>query len=137
MKELAADGKVFDLVFVDANKSEYSTYVDILLDSGLVAQGSLIVVDNVHFKGTAWCNNGISDHMKTSRFVRSFNDKIAQDSRLNQVMLPIRDGVTLIEVTGLDTLSNLQQRLCSLEFVERSRHARYGQCEHQSSYSIQ
>jgi len=120
MKELSADGKVFDLVFVDANKSEYSTYVDILLDSGLVAQGSLIVVDNVHFKGTAWCNNGISDHMKTSRFVRSFNDKIAQDNRLNQVMLPIRDGVTLIEVTGLDTLSKVQRLVGQLKNVDVS-----------------
>merc|ERR1719195_1884035 len=120
MKELSADGKVFDLVFVDANKSEYSTYVDILLDSGLVAQGSLIVVDNVHFKGTAWCNNGISTHMKTSRFVRSFNDKIAQDSRLNQVMLPIRDGVTLIEVTGLDTLSKVQRQVSQLKNVDVS-----------------
>eukprot|EP00493_Phyllostaurus_siculus_P001203 UN01211 len=57
MKDLAKTGETFDLVFVDANKSEYATYVDILLDNGLVQNGSLIVVDNVHFKGTAWTND--------------------------------------------------------------------------------
>merc|ERR1719420_890934 len=51
----------------------------------------------------------ISDHMKTSRFVRAFNEKIAQDARLSPVMLPIRDGVTLIEVSGLDEKTNLQK----------------------------
>jgi len=111
MKDLAKTDKKFDLVFVDANKSEYATYIDILLDNGLVENGSLIVVDNVHFKGTAWCNNGVKDHMKTSRFVRSFNDKVAKDSRLNQVMLPIRDGVTLIEVTGQKTNLDIVQEL--------------------------
>jgi len=105
MKKLTG---TFDLVFVDANKSEYATYVDLLLENGLVENGSLIVVDNVHFKGTAWCNNGINDHMKTARFVRNFNDKIANDERLNQVMLPVRDGVSLIEVTGLETKTTLQ-----------------------------
>jgi len=109
MKDLAKSERKFDLIFVDANKSEYATYVDILLEYGLVENGSLIVVDNVHFKGTAWCNNGISDHMKTSRFVRAFNEKIAQDARLSPVMLPIRDGVTLIEVSGLDEKTNLQK----------------------------
>jgi len=101
MEELGDCGRTYDLVFVDANKSEYATYIDILLERRLVKNGSLIVVDNVHFKGTAWTNNGIEDHMKTSKFVRSFNDKVLKDKRLNQVMLPIRDGVTLIEVSGL------------------------------------
>merc|ERR1719419_1606358 len=105
MKKLTG---TFDLVFVDANKSEYATYVDLLLENGLVENGSLIVVDNVHFKGTAWCNNGINDHMKTARFVRNFNEKIANDQRLNQVMLPVRDGVSLIEVTGLETKTTLR-----------------------------
>merc|ERR1712117_891115 len=109
MKELAKTGETFDLVFVDANKSEYATYVDILLDNGLVQNGSLIVVDNVHFKGTAWTNNGISDHMKTSPYVRSFNEKVTNDPRLNPVMLPIRDGVTLIEVTGLKEETTLDK----------------------------
>merc|ERR550519_198138 len=109
MKELAVCAQTFDLVFVDANKSEYAAYIDILLDTGLVHNGSLIVVDNVLFKGSAWCNNGISDHMKTSSFVRSFNDKVAKDSRLSQVMLPIRDGVTLIEVQGLEVKTKLQR----------------------------
>lgn len=109
MKELASHGRTYDLVFVDANKSEYGTYVDILMNHNLVKNGSLIVVDNVHFKGTAWTHNGIADHMKTSKFVRSFNQKISQDSRLNQVMLPIRDGVTLIEVTGMQPKTNLQR----------------------------
>jgi len=119
MKELAKTGETFDLVFVDANKSEYATYVDILLDNGLVQNGSLIVVDNVHFKGTAWTNNGISDHMKTSPYVRSFNEKVTNDPRLNPVMLPIRDGVTLIEVTGLNnTLDKVEELVKDLAKVD-------------------
>ena len=93
---------IFDLIFVDANKSEYGTYVELLLDSGLVKINSMIVVDNVSFKGTAWCNNGIKERMRTAKYVRAFNEKVSQDSRLNQVMLPTRDGVTMIEVQGLD-----------------------------------
>lgn len=121
MKDLAKTGETFDLVFVDANKSEYATYVDILLDNGLVQNGSLIVVDNVHFKGTAWTNNGISDHMKTSPYVRSFNEKVTNDPRLNPVMLPIRDGVTLIEVTGLKeetTLDKVEELVKELAKVD-------------------
>jgi len=101
MKDLADDGQTFDLVFVDANKSEYATYIDILLDRNLVHNGSLIVVDNVSFKGTAWCNNGIATHMKTAKYIRAFNEKVVKDERLQQVILPIRDGVSLIEVQGL------------------------------------
>jgi len=124
MEELARANECFDLVFVDANKSEYATYIDLLLNRGLVHNGSLIVVDNVHFKGTAWCNNGISDHMKTSKFIRSFNKKVLDDSRLNQVMLPIRDGVTLIEVCGLKettTLDKVQQLVSKLDQVDVSK----------------
>jgi len=120
MKELAKTGETFDLVFVDANKSEYATYIDLLLDNGLVSNGALIVVDNVHFKGTAWTNNGISDHMKTSPYVRSFNEKVTNDPRLNPVMLPIRDGVTLIEVSGLKeetTLSKVEDLVKQLAKV--------------------
>merc|ERR1719210_1181702 len=115
MKELAKTGETFDLVFVDANKSEYATYVDILLENGLVQNGSLIVVDNVHFKGTAWTNNGISDHMKTSPYVRSFNEKVTNDPRLNPVMLPIRDVGTLIEETTLDKVEELVKELAKVD----------------------
>jgi len=132
MKELAKTGETFDLVFVDANKSEYATYVDILLDNGLVQNGSLIVVDNVHFKGTAWTNNGISDHMKTSPYVRSFNEKVSNDPRLNPVMLPIRDGVTLIEVCGLKeetTLDKVEDLVKQLAKVDVKRCLKSGAAE--------
>lgn len=83
---------LFDLVFIDADKREYCDYIDLVYP--LVPVGGFILADN-----TLWDGHIIDpayDKDKQTIGLRAFNDKIAKDSRFEQVILPIRDGLTII-----------------------------------------
>ena len=87
----AADG-LFDLVFIDADKREYCAYLDLALP--LVPVGGFILADN-----TLWDGHVVDaayDRDRQTLGLRAFNDKVADDDRLEQVILPLRDGLTLI-----------------------------------------
>ena len=96
---LAVDGlqlkdNGFDLVFIDADKKEYCDYLDLVLP--LMRQGGWILADN-----TLWDGHIIDpayDKDKQTLALRAFNDKVAQDERLDKVILPLRDGLTIIKV---------------------------------------
>ena len=82
----------FDLVFIDADKREYCKYLELVYP--LVKQGGWIIADN-----TLWDGHIIDsayDKEKQTLGLRAFNDQVAADSRLEQVILPIRDGLTII-----------------------------------------
>lgn len=82
----------FDLVFIDADKREYSAYIDLVLP--LVRQGGWILADN-----TLWDGHIIDpayDKDPQTRGLRDFNDKIRDDNRLEKVILPLRDGLTIM-----------------------------------------
>lgn len=82
----------FDLIFIDADKREYSAYLDLVLP--LVADGGFILADN-----TLWDGHIVDpdyDKDKQTLGLRAFNRKVAEDERLEQVILPLRDGLTLI-----------------------------------------
>ena len=82
----------YDLVFIDADKREYVTYLDLIYP--LVAPGGWILADN-----TLWDGHIIDpayDKDKQTLGLREFNDKIANDDRFEQVILPLRDGLTII-----------------------------------------
>ena len=82
----------YDLVFIDADKREYSAYLDLVLP--LVRPGGWILADN-----TLWDGHIIEpeyDKDKQTIALRAFNDKVAQDERLDKVILPLRDGLTII-----------------------------------------
>lgn len=82
----------FDLVFIDADKKEYCDYLDLVLP--LVREGGWILADN-----TLWDGHIIDpayDKDKQTLSLRAFNDKVAQDERLEKVILPLRDGLTII-----------------------------------------
>ena len=84
--------QVFDLVFIDADKREYCAYLDLVYP--LVPVGGFILADN-----TLWDGHVIDpayDKDKQTLGLRAFNDKLAQDERFEQVILPLRDGLTLI-----------------------------------------
>ncbi|MEG1587073.1 MAG: O-methyltransferase [Bacteroidales bacterium] len=84
--------RVFDVVFIDANKRVYSEYYDLVFDK--VRKGGLIIADN-----TLWDGKVVQDPLPKdaqSVGILNFNDKIASDSRVEKVILPIRDGMTLI-----------------------------------------
>ena len=83
---------VFDLVFIDADKREYCAYLDLVYP--LVPVGGFILADN-----TLWDGHIIDpayDKDKQTLGLRSFNDKLKEDDRFEQVILPLRDGLTLI-----------------------------------------
>ena len=82
----------YDLVFIDADKREYCEYLDLVYP--LVRPGGFILADN-----TLWDGHIIDpayDKEKQTLGLRAFNEKVAQDERLEQVILPLRDGLTLI-----------------------------------------
>lgn len=86
-----ADGPSFDLAFIDADKTAYSAYFAALLP--LMRAGGVILVDNVLWKGAVI--DPEADDANT-RAIRRFNDSVAADARVDCVMLPVADGLTLL-----------------------------------------
>ena len=82
----------FDLVFIDANKREYCQYYEMVFPR--VASGGFIIADNTRGDGKVvdW---GKKLDAQTEGILR-FNDMIAADDRVEKVILPIRDGLTII-----------------------------------------
>ena len=84
----------FDLVFIDADKKEYCDYLDLVLP--LMRKGGWILADN-----TLWDGHIVDpayDKDRQTVALRAFNDRVAQDERLEKVILPLRDGLTIIRV---------------------------------------
>lgn len=82
----------YNLVFIDADKREYCTYIDLVYP--LVPVGGFILADN-----TLWDGHIIDpayDKDKQTLGLRAFNDQIKEDDRFEQVILPLRDGLTII-----------------------------------------
>jgi predicted O-methyltransferase YrrM len=80
----------FDLVFIDAGKKDYEAHFELVINK--VRQGGFILVDNV-----LWSQKVIADKLdQGTRIVDLFNKKIQNDPRVENVILPIRDGITLI-----------------------------------------
>jgi len=82
----------FDLVFIDADKQNYLTYYDLVIDK--VKSGGLILIDNVLWSGKVLDQDEFND--KTTLGLADFNQKIQEDSRVENILLPIRDGLMLI-----------------------------------------
>ncbi|MDT0575904.1 class I SAM-dependent methyltransferase [Croceicoccus sp. F390] len=89
-----ADKTPFDLIFIDADKSGYIGYLDIILKLDLLSPGGLICVDNTLMQGQAYLPHTASDN---GRAIAAFNRRVADDPSLRQVLVPMRDGVTLIQ----------------------------------------
>lgn len=79
----------FDMVFLDADKENYPNYFEACLP--LLRPGGLIVADNV-----LWSGRVLQPRVASDKAIVAFNDIVAGDSRVECVMLPIRDGVSLI-----------------------------------------
>jgi caffeoyl-CoA O-methyltransferase len=82
-----------DLAFVDADKPNYGKYYDALLPR--MRPGGLILIDNVLWGGSVI---DASRDDESTVAIRAFNDRIAADDRVEAVMLPVSDGLTLIRV---------------------------------------
>lgn len=83
----------FDLVFIDADKENYSNYFDLVIDR--MRPGSYIIADNVLWSGKVLDEKEIEQDMET-RALHEFNQKVQKDSRVENILLPVRDGLMVI-----------------------------------------
>jgi len=79
--------EIFDLVFIDADKPNYSNYYDLVIDK--VRQGGFIIADNVLWSGRVLD----TEKDENTQALHNFNQKILSDPRVENILLPIRDGL--------------------------------------------
>ena len=79
----------FDIVFIDAGKVDYSYYYDLVFDK--INQGGLIIADNVLWSGKVMEKK----QKKDASLLDAFNKKIHTDDRVENILLPIRDGLII------------------------------------------
>jgi caffeoyl-CoA O-methyltransferase len=84
--------EIFDLVFIDADKEEYMAYYEAILPK--VRPGGYLLVDNTLWDGKVL--KAVDPKDKETIAIMKFNEFIAQDKRIEKVLLPVRDGLTLI-----------------------------------------
>eukprot|EP00308_Calcidiscus_leptoporus_P024765 CAMPEP_0119374414 /NCGR_PEP_ID=MMETSP1334-20130426/30585_1 /TAXON_ID=127549 /ORGANISM="Calcidiscus leptoporus, Strain RCC1130" /LENGTH=597 /DNA_ID=CAMNT_0007392481 /DNA_START=28 /DNA_END=1821 /DNA_ORIENTATION=+ len=102
--DVATEGG-FDMIFIDADKGGYKSYYEAALDvPGLLNEGGVIIVDNTLFKGQAYRprQQEAKDYASWNpggTAIKDFNAFVAADPRVEQVMLPIRDGITIVRRT--------------------------------------
>jgi caffeoyl-CoA O-methyltransferase len=89
----AQPAQQFDFVFIDADKPGYLDYVEYLLNSTLLAPRAVIAVDNTLLQGQPYADVGISVN---GAAIAGFNAALTYDQRVEQVLIPLRDGLTLI-----------------------------------------
>ena len=89
-------GEVYDLVFLDGDKREYTAYYNMLFDNHLVRSGSWIMADNILWYGKVV--EPVAKGDKQTQGIIDFNAAVAADPRVENVILPIRDGINLIRV---------------------------------------
>ena len=87
-------GIQFDLIFIDADKVNYPKYYDLCLDK--LKTGGFMVADNVLWSGKVIAEN-IKPSDKDTIAVTTFNEIVQNDSRVENVIVPLRDGMMLIQ----------------------------------------
>merc|ERR1712050_493616 len=93
LESLSAESSAFDLVFLHVDEPGYLRLYELLMETGLLRVGGLLVVDNTMYKGEELLGQPLSANGKG---VHDLNKALLEDKRVNQVMLPLRDGVTLV-----------------------------------------
>ncbi len=81
--------ETFDLVFIDADKENYSAYFDLVIDK--VSKGGFILADNVLWSGKVLQEKKDKDTLAIHRF----NEMVKADIRVEQILLPVRDGILI------------------------------------------
>ena len=84
----------FDLVFIDADKQNYAHYFDLVIEK--MNRGGIILSDNVLWSGKVV--EEVKHNDKHTQALMAYNQKIKDDPRVETVLLPIRDGITLSRV---------------------------------------
>ncbi len=86
--------ETFDLVFIDADKPNYSNYYDLVFDK--VRPGGFIIADNVLWSGKVLKDEKDED----TQALHDFNEMVLADDRVSNVLLPIRDGLMVVRKSG-------------------------------------
>jgi caffeoyl-CoA O-methyltransferase len=86
----------FDLAFIDADKTGYLDYYEAIVPK--LAPGGVIAVDNVLWSGRVLDGAPADEVDESTLALREFNDHVLADERVDCVMLPLRDGVTLVRL---------------------------------------
>lgn len=86
--------ETFDLVFIDADKPNYSNYYDLVFDK--VLTGGFIIADNVLWSGRVLKDEKDED----TQALHDFNEMVLADERVSNVLLPIRDGLMVVRKSG-------------------------------------
>ena len=81
----------FDMIFLDADKENYSNYLDIVRTK--LNKGGLLLTDNVLWHGKVLKSSETND--ETTKLIDKFNKKLALDSSFKTAMLPLRDGISV------------------------------------------
>lgn len=87
--------KKWDMVFIDADKKNYSLYYDLVIDS--VKNGGLIIADNVLWSGKVLDKHMGKDCDRETELIHAFNQKTASDKRVKSLLLPLRDGLMILQ----------------------------------------
>jgi caffeoyl-CoA O-methyltransferase len=86
--------ETWDLVFIDADKINNARYYELVLPQ--VRSGGFILIDNVLWSGKALPSYPLKPADKDAHAVRAFNDFVQQDARVENVFLPLRDGLLMV-----------------------------------------
>ena len=90
MNELIKQKKIFDLIFIDADKENYKNYFNLSLE--LLNENGLMIIDNVLWKGAV---SNSDNNEKFTKVIREFNLYVRKDDRVEKTILPLGDGVTV------------------------------------------
>ena len=90
LKKFSQEGKKFDLIFIDADKDNYKNYYELCLN--LINEKALIVFDNVLWHGDVFKKNATDEQ---TNIMREFNKYIKDDNRVEKIILPLGDGLTI------------------------------------------
>ena len=94
LEKLAADNNRFDFFFIDADKENYENYLEACLQ--LAEPGALIISDNVLAGGTVV--DYTAEPRRNTEIMKKYNETVARDPRLESLLLPVGDGLTLSKV---------------------------------------
>ena len=92
MKIIPTLNETFDLVFIDADKENYSAYFDLVFPK--VRSGGYIFADNILWSGKVL--EAIDPNDKETKGIVEFSKKVQSDDKVENVLLPVRDGVMII-----------------------------------------
>merc|ERR1712113_424368 len=118
----------FDLIFIDANKAEYHSYVKVILEKELLSDSGIIVADNILYNGYPYVHQHFDAQPARRQFgqaIKDFNEWVKNNPALEQVLLPVRDGISLIRKRSTKSSASTREKRNNVEIQEKPTSAEY------------